>query len=52
MIEEHRDRIEMGRKKREAKAMNCGERGGGVRGGRRRTPYPWLDAKGWEQGKG
>ena len=28
-IEEHRDRIEMGRKRREAKGRNCGERVGG-----------------------
>ena len=39
-IGEHRDGTEMGRKKREAKAKNCGERGGGSRGQGRGAQEP------------
>ena len=62
-IGEHRNRIEMGRKKREVKGRNCGEGVGGPRGQGRGAQDPpthgWasvvgLDPKGWvgEHGRG
>ena len=62
-IGEHRDGIEMGRKKREEKGMYCSERVGGPRGQGRGPQDPptigWasvagLDPNGWvgEHGRG
>ena len=43
-IENYRDRTEIRRKKRDVKAMNCGERvgGQGIRGGGHRSPLPMV----------
>ena len=48
-IGEHRDRIEMGRKKREVKGRNCGESWGSQGSGEGGTgpTHPWLDPKRW-----